>query len=292
MNIQPKMQSPTSVITYLSCPRKYYDTYILKLPQVPSIHMVKGNIIHKTFELFYKAYNVDLTAHMEKCFKASFDKHLDKVKELGLTAEELGNAVIDCKRMIDLNLFIFKSIIEDLIFVKKVQNERHAFYTIRPKFRELWIEDKELNLCGYIDRVHKGFDGKTTIGDYKTGSMYGIGLKDDHEVQTSIYALLYKRKTDIVPDYSSIIFLRYGGYEVATPVTPERIKHALETVQMVHDKTKSKDIKDYPKKEQKLCKWCQSFDRCSGIEKAEDKIRQDKVLEQMKKASVTPDKKK
>ena len=273
--------SPTSVICWLKCPREFYYHYILKLPTLPTIHMVKGNIVHKVLETFYKVYKEDLDKLMSEIFEKTWVKFKKKLDELNLEKEELDIAKNDCKNIIDLHLLIFKTKIKGLTEVKKVENEKHAFYTLRPKFRELWLEDKELNLCGYVDRVHTGYDGKTTIGDYKTGSMFGIGINENYDLQTGIYALLYKRLEKKIADFTSVIFLRYG-LEVRTRITPSLIKMALETVQRVRDKTTTDKIEDYPIKENKLCKWCNYFDKCSGVEKAEDKIRQTKVLEQMK----------
>ena len=101
---------------------------------------------------------------------------------------------------------------------KKATGDRHAYYVLKPKMKEVWLEDKELGLCGYADRIHTDFDGVTTIGDYKTSARYGIGMKDDYELQCGIYALLYYRIHKIWVDKVSIIYLRYGE-EPVTRVT-------------------------------------------------------------------------
>ncbi|MFH1173660.1 MAG: PD-(D/E)XK nuclease family protein, partial [archaeon] len=48
-----RVQSPSSINTYKQCPRKYYYTYILKLPTKPSIHLTRGHVAHAALEDFF-----------------------------------------------------------------------------------------------------------------------------------------------------------------------------------------------------------------------------------------------
>ena len=68
-----RVQSPSSINTFLQCPRKYYYQYIEKLPTKPSIHTVRGNIAHSTLEHFY-ALDVSSFTHYEKDFKVAIQK--------------------------------------------------------------------------------------------------------------------------------------------------------------------------------------------------------------------------
>jgi CRISPR/Cas system-associated exonuclease Cas4 (RecB family) len=47
-----KYQSPTSINTYLRCPRKYYLRYIKGLKSKPSIHLIRGKAVHETIAQF------------------------------------------------------------------------------------------------------------------------------------------------------------------------------------------------------------------------------------------------
>src|SRR3989338_10134128 len=48
-----RVESPSSINTFKQCHRKYYYQYIEKLPTLPNIHQVRGNIAHSTLEYFY-----------------------------------------------------------------------------------------------------------------------------------------------------------------------------------------------------------------------------------------------
>ena len=49
-----KLQSPSSINTYNQCPRKYFYRYIIKIETEKSIYLVRGGIMHKVLEEFFK----------------------------------------------------------------------------------------------------------------------------------------------------------------------------------------------------------------------------------------------
>ena len=165
-----------------------------------------------------------------------------------------------------------------------MENQSHGFHLLKPKFREKFYHDKELNLCGFVDRIHTDFNGTTTIADYKTSNRYGVGIKDEYELQCGIYALLYERLEKRRADFTSIIFVRFGE-EVRTRVTPSQIKAALTTVNEVNAKTKSNKIEDYTKHEGKFCQWCSYNKECSGIKEFEGEQRKKKIMEKVGNSS-------
>ena len=46
--------SPTSINSYLRCPRSYYYARIKKLKQKPSIYLIRGIAVHNAIGKFYK----------------------------------------------------------------------------------------------------------------------------------------------------------------------------------------------------------------------------------------------
>jgi len=55
-----KFLSPTSINTYLRCPRKYYLKYIKGLKEKPSIHLIRGKAVHDAIAKFHKSETQDL----------------------------------------------------------------------------------------------------------------------------------------------------------------------------------------------------------------------------------------
>jgi len=280
---KPVRLSPSAIITYLKCPRDFYYRYIKRLPTPKTPALIKGSVIHKTLEQFFrKKYVPELEEYMNELFQSAWENYQEEWDGLSLTPDQLEKEKQDCKNQIDLFITAFLLKIKGLVDAEKAENERHAFFLLRPQFKELWIEDKELELAGYIDRVHTDFNGITTIGDYKTGSRFGLGNSEDYDLQCGLYALLYKKATGKVPDWVSIIYIRYGE-EVRTRVTPYLIKWALEKVQYVRERTLTDNIEDYPCSQGKLCSYSPFFNEKAGICDVEDKIRQEKAIKELKK---------
>ena len=69
-----RFHSPTSINTYLRCPRKYYLRYIKGLKSKPSIHLVRGKAVHDAIAQFTEM---------------SFDKNADPVKIILQPGEQL-----------------------------------------------------------------------------------------------------------------------------------------------------------------------------------------------------------
>jgi len=258
-----KALSPSKINTFMKCPREFYYNYVEKVKQRPNIHLVKGSVVHKVLEDFYRAYKPDPKKVLSKLFKDTWKSYAGMIKMLEMEPKELKGHKKDALTMI-MNFYeVHRRKMEGTIIQGKAENEQHAFYLTKPKFKELYVKDEALRTRGYIDRIHQGFDGTITIADYKTSSRYGIGLGDDYKRQLSIYALLYQNQEGKMADFCSIIFLRYGE-EVLLEVTPSLLKFARDSIDYVWEKTRSAAIEDYPLKEGRLCGWCSFNNICSG----------------------------
>ena len=234
--------SPSSILTYLRNPREFYYSYILRLPTPTSTHLIKGSVVHKVLEWFFtKPFNSKLEEHIENLFVKAWKEKEEEWNTLKLPEEETEQEKQDCMNQIQLFIRTFRIKMDSLKIARKAQDDKHAFYLLRPKFKELWIEDPDLNICGYIDRVHTDYDGSVTIGDYKTSNRYGIGTKMDYVIQCGIYAYLYRKIKKKTPDFVSIIYMRFGE-EVMIMTTPELIKFAIDKIKYVRERTMTDNI--------------------------------------------------
>jgi ATP-dependent helicase/DNAse subunit B len=274
--------SPSSINTYYSCPFKYFLNYITKIKVKPNIHLIKGGIVHKVLEDFYRGYKPNMEENALKLFEKTWEKYEQKLKDLELPKEQLKVEKEDCRDMIKEHLFVVTRKIGNLIKIGKAENEKHGYYLLKPKFRELYVKSEELKCCGFIDRINEGFDGLITLGDYKTSSKYGIGLPADYKRQLSIYSLLYETQEKKQPDFVSVVFLRYGE-EYLLEVTPSLLKYARDIIDYVYPRTRSISKGDYPKKEGNHCRWCQFRNICSGKEDWEKIIRLQNIQKKIEK---------
>lgn len=261
------IQSPSSILTYKQCPRKYYYQYILGLERKPNIHQVVGRIAHSVLEDFFRVDIVEL-----KDYKERLQQHILTLLKIhwNYKKKDLENfnlSPTERKYYFSESSFMLINWLEQ--FLKKVKNEmrkgfsfKESFKRLTPK-REYKILSKRLGIQGYIDAV-ENFDGKIRLMDYKTSKNHLIG--ETQKIQLAIYALLYKEKYGLPPHKVGIYFLKHSEQDLK--VDQELLKQALFEIEQIHMSTTSKDRKDYPKKESALCKWatgkCDFYDVCIG----------------------------
>lgn len=279
-----KTLSPTSINQYFKCPRAYFYQYIAKLRVRPNINMIKGSIVHKSLELFFKEYPKDgqLEEHILGSYSTALESNTKQMNMLGLSDEELTKQKMDCVTTLLDYLTTLKRKIKNYIDAGKAENQGHAFYLLRPKFCELRVKDDDLHTVGVIDRIDVDYEGYITLVDYKTSVKYGVGLPIDYKRQLSIYALLYQQQEKKTADFVAVNFLRIGE-EYLLEVTPSLLRYARDVMIDTWQKTTSTAIEDYPLIEGNLCRWCDFKDVCSGKEDWMKKVREQRLYELVKK---------
>ena len=261
------MQSPSSINVYKQCPRRYYYQYILKYPTKPSIHLLRGSIIHEVLENFFSLdisgfdpldYGMGMknfvSAHLIRLWK----KNKSKLMAFGLAPLDLEDYLLDSQMMLNGFVSSFCNKMDPL--VKSGLSLKEAFLHLSPRVEEE-IVSIELSVRGYIDAVHER-SGEVILMDYKTSNKDEI--TDSYRLQLAIYALLYMERYGIKPAKVGINFLKFG--EKLLEVDEPLIQYARQEILFVHERTVSKDINDYPKNPGPLCKWsngkCDFYEAC------------------------------
>ena len=92
-----RIQSPSSINYYNMCPRCYYYRYIGKLSLDPSIHLIRGKIVHKALEDFFdlktdgidkEHYEIELNIILQSIFKQRWEESKDQLDELKLDEKQ------------------------------------------------------------------------------------------------------------------------------------------------------------------------------------------------------------
>ena len=141
--------SPSSILTYRNCPRQFFYRYVLRLPTKASIHLTKGTVVHSVFEDLFKKkayYKKDLEAEGDKLFKKHWDSKKEELSTLDMVPEELETHRIDGLLMVESYIRKIRLDMELLLAVGKAKSESHAYMLVRPQFKEMFLEDKELLL--------------------------------------------------------------------------------------------------------------------------------------------------
>ena len=93
--IKERRLSPSSINTWFKCPRGFYYQYIKKSKTKPSIHLVKGIIVHEVLEYFYRKYQEDLHTHLFQLLKEKWTKYETNLKQLEMSDEEFEKHVFE-----------------------------------------------------------------------------------------------------------------------------------------------------------------------------------------------------
>lgn len=195
------MISVTMLSSYLYCPRKFYNQYVLGIKEPLNPAMLKGLIRHNVFDLANKSEKSiildfkeqDSQEDLEQAFKTLFNDILqDKIKERRLDLDELGLDSLDMYKEL-LPKFILeaktkaKNIFE-FAQEHKVYGESLWFRLPKP-ISELRIQSSTLDLVGVVDKVEKVGDTFIPI-EIKTGKAPDNGIWKAHKIQLAAYILL------------------------------------------------------------------------------------------------------
>ena len=261
-----RIQSPSSINLYKQCPRRYFYQYIIKLPTKPSIHLIRGSVVHSVLEKFFdididsfgEDYRYGFKSYMTACLIKLWNEKKETVQKLGLTGEQLEHYLIESQQMLVKFVDYFSEKLDKKY--EETGNLGEAFKELSPVVEEEII-NLELGVKGFIDAIHDDGD-EIKIMDYKTSKKDEI--TKEYRLQLAIYALLYKLKYGKAPSKVGINFLKFG--EKMMDVDEELMKEAELEIKYIHEMTESDEISDYPKQESGLCKWhsgqCDFYDTC------------------------------
>jgi len=234
VKIKKRILSPTAINTYLACPKKFYLRYIKRLKTRPSIHLIRGQIVHKTIHEFHKNYSSiqpgapaeELRQQLLELFNKYWQTASDSLNNLALTAEQLDHYHDDSEVML-LNFSHW--------FCK---NNRPL-----PDLTEARILSDNLKLLGIIDAVFEKTDNVILV-DYKTSKYAQI--TDDIVRQATLYSLLYQDRFKKVPDTVEIHFLKEPGDPKPIHINDSVLKYGKNLIRFIRDKTLSEAETNYP----------------------------------------------
>lgn len=269
-----RIQSASSTKTYLQCPAKYYFHYILDLPNKPSIHLVRGNIMHSVQEHFFKEgkkslskedYSVALRIVIQNLLKKEWHAAKDKLEELNLTNDKLAFYFQETSEMHNDWLDRFLKVLHAKMYDDDLDIFQ-AFDELTPEVEKEYVRE-DIGLRSFMDCRYSFKDGRVMISDYKSDAKADV---KKHELQMGYYSLIEYLEEGKIPTQLSVDFFRHGQRYIES--NHKLLLLALDTLETVHKNTKSKNPKDYPRYTSPLCKWnnakgsgeCDYFKECYG----------------------------
>ena len=263
-----RIQSPSSINTYKQCPRKYYYSYIEKLPSRPSIHLIRGKIVHSVLEHFFKIdikklpqenFMFVLKIFINDMLQQFWSNGEKEFEQLPLSKQQLDFYHIETKDMVNN---WYANFLRKLAIEMKEYSIPASFQRLTPK-AEVEYKSQEYGVRGFIDAVHEK-DGEIILMDYKTSK--APKMSNEYRLQLGLYALMYGETHDRLPDKVGIDFLKFG--EQILSVDEELINNAKFEAELIHINTTTTAKETYPMKPGPLCKFstgqCDYYTKCFG----------------------------
>lgn len=258
-----RIESPSSINTFKQCPRKYYYRYKEELPSLPSIHLVRGKIVHSVLENFFEIDDKirteeALRLHLFWLFDKTWTENYGELLEVNLDDKKIESFKVESKEMLTHWFNRFRTKMNNKIGAG--QNFEEAFQVLTP-IRERELTSQAFEIRGFADAIFES-NGSVIILDYKTSKKKEI--TEEYQLQLGMYALMYEEMFNKKADVVGIDFLTYP--EILVPVSTKMVENAKKEVTYIHSKTKSNKKEDYEIKPSPLCKWssgqCDYYDKC------------------------------
>jgi len=261
--------SPSAIVTYYNCPRKFFYVYIRKIPIKPTSVMIRGTITHKVLDHFFNYVNIaDIQEDDWQILWKRFNKVLFSLldtewKQIGkdyancyTTDKKKNEDFEETKRFLDFYAAKLAFSLSDKLMTldrnsKWFEKELKTFFY--PKDRELRLT-LDNNISGIIDKTFSLYGKGIAIVDYKTSKCpLPHFIPKYHLKQGKAYAYLWKEKFDELPKHVSFYYLRTGE-SVYYPITEADVDEIKRDIKEIRGK---KPVPaEFPKNKTKLCDYC------------------------------------
>lgn len=189
--------SPSRAADFRQCPLLYRYRTIDRFPEPPTRAQTRGHVVHAALENLF-----DLPAELRTPESA----HLLVEGAWAAMCEadpELSDLVTDG----DSEAFLAQT--QRLITTYYTMENPTAF-DAKAVEAHIEIEDDDVLLRGYIDRIDVAPTGEVRVVDYKTGRSPGEAYEARALFQMKFYALALLRAENVVPDRLQLMYLSDG----------------------------------------------------------------------------------
>ena len=252
LKLQDRFYSPSSINTYLNCPREFLYEYILELNTKygNSDSACYGSAIHSTLEYAVK------TAKKEGFYPNQDDAinyFTNKLNSLDLSSMEQREILLERgkKALKEFYPHFIQTPIKDIFEIE----------------HRLIYEDENYKFKGIIDRIDKNPDGSYSIYDYKTGSAKGLNLicpngkNENYYIQIGLYKYFFEKITKKEVKKTGFIFPEEFEGNLEINFSDEEMKNIIEKFNNTIKSIKNQNFEpDYKNAD---CKYCAYKDFCN-----------------------------
>ncbi len=244
----PSTLTPSKLERFISCPLSFRYAYVDRLPEPPSVHQVRGTVVHRALELLYAAAPKDRTpAAAREALVAALAEHdaSTDAAALGLVGEAREAFRRECAALVEGDFAL---------------EEPHAINPVGLEL-DLRCRVEGVELRGILDRLDRHGEALTVV-DYKTGRAPTTERAAGRLGGVSFYALLCEEVLGERPAEVRLVYLRDRLVITRTPTdqsTRGTRQRALAVWAAIERACASGDFRPNPSR---LCAWCAFRDRC------------------------------
>jgi putative RecB family exonuclease len=251
----PSSLSPSKLSKFTTCPLAFRYSYIDHLPEPPTIHQVRGTLVHAALErLFWEhpAGERSLECALDElaaAFGAAREDEASEWTSLGLEPGEAA-ALEDEARTLLHNYFTLED--PDAVDVVAVELGLEA-------------EVEDVRVRGVIDRLDRNDAGELVIVDYKTGRAPSERYERGNLVGVHVYALLCELVLGAAPAEVRLLHLREPMSLTAVPTEQARRGHRQRSVAVWRAIERACRTGDFRPRPSALCPSCGFREQCPAF---------------------------
>lgn len=243
----PAYFSPSSLTTFLQCPKRFYFEKIEGLRGPGTDATIRGNYVHEVLESLLHLKSEDRTLdNARSLMRSAWDERWrEETETLVLTDKELRQFRWQAWWCIE-NYFTM---------------EDPKSYV--PEGLEVEVQGRieGVPIFGVVDRWAFE-DGKIVVGDYKTGKVPIPKYAGEKKLQIMIYADLLEQDTGIEAIKMELLYVKDGKIVTYYPTEELRSFTSNTLVEAWDDMVEMCEKEEFPTNVGPLCDWCHAKSIC------------------------------
>ena len=270
---RPRSLSPSRAADFKTCPLLYRFRTIDRLPERPSPDMARGTLVHAVLEALFDLPAADRTPEAAAALvEPQWRRLVEEQEELaGLFdraepepgAAEPATAEGAAARETPEE---FLAGARDLLGgYFAVEDPRRLEPAEREALVESRVDDDQLLIRGYVDRLDVSPAGDLRVVDYKTGGAPREAFEARALFQLKFYALVLWRTRGVVPRVLRLLYLRDAEVCDFAPDAEELARFERTLVALWRAIERATADRDFRPRPSRLCGWCSHQALCPAF---------------------------
>ncbi len=248
----PRALSPSRLLDFQSCPRRYQYAAVERIPQPATYATTRGRVVHHVLEHLHQRPASERTSSLAQSLLPAA---LDAVVDDGVRADLANEVDLDRRLVADAR--------QALENYRKIEDPARVVHEGTELRLEVTIES--VPMLGILDRLDREPDGGLVIVDYKTGRAPSREYDSRTFANTELYAALYREARGETPHVIRLLYLgdaRVLERSVSTVVVSARARAAAQAWNRI---TAYYEAGDFPARPSpRACRWCPFRERCAA----------------------------